>query len=319
MRKFYLVTSLFLAGCAAYWEANDFEYLNQLNTMKDAAIHSCQQLRTESFDTFYAASNQQCLQNNRQKISNQLKSLDEAKTNKDKLSLTDSIIKDYKEFDKCMVTSKLTVKNVIPENIRSYDDSYNNHDISYLERAYSICENTQYFTPEEIKRIIKDYQEIMVFRYKLPDLSSLELSLIKLRNEVTFDEKINRLIKSADANPILRKLKHAAPDFMKTKLGDNNSCPLVLLIDSMSTKGANIYSDWADAENYKFIKKDTKTLVMSAGEIEMTFVKNGQNGANVTVLKNVNKLLENFTWEYIPPISKNTVANNFFVSFALCE
>ena len=94
-----MVTSLFLAGCAAYWEANDFEYLNQPNTMKEAAIHSCRQLRTESFDAFYVASNQQCLQNNRQKISNQLKSLDKAKTNKDKLSLTDSIIKDYKEFD----------------------------------------------------------------------------------------------------------------------------------------------------------------------------------------------------------------------------
>ena len=94
MKKFYLVTSLFLAGCAAYWEASDFEYLNQLNTRKEVAIHSCQQLRIESFDTFYAAPNQKCLQSYRQRISNQLKNLDEAKTSKDKLSLTDSIIKD---------------------------------------------------------------------------------------------------------------------------------------------------------------------------------------------------------------------------------
>ena len=50
---------------------------------------------------------------------------------------------------------------------------------------------------------------------------------------------------------------------------------------------------------------------MSAGEIEMTFVKNGQDGANVTVLKNMDKLIENFTWEYVPPNKQKHSANNF--------
>ena len=131
------------------------------------------------------------------------------------------------------------------------------------------------------------------------------------QQEAAFNGKLQKILSTADKDPVLKKLKQNAPDFMMAKLGGDDKCPLFLLFDTMSKEFSDSNSDLAFPQNYKFARKNANILEVSIGDIKLKFAKNRKNGVNTIYFRNVSSDGEVVT-------SKNTIQNNSFLQ-AICQ
>lgn len=300
MKKIWLFSIILLTGCTTILESliesMNSETLAKYPVEDGKKIQSCKQLKKESFDFFY--SNQKCLSDYGGRLKVQLKEINEKSPKIYTTGFVDEYTQNLQKYDECKISQNLTVEKV-----------------GYLEYVYSICKDSAYFKEGEVKRIVADYEEIYQLRKQLLDpeklKSSIGYDLQLAQQKADFNRKLQKILTTADKNPVLKKLKQNAPDFMMAKLGSDDKCPLFLLFDTMNKEFSGINSDLAFPQNYKFVRKNANILEVYIGDIKLKFAKNRKNSVNTIYFRNVNSDGETVT-------SKNTVQNNLLLQ-AMCH
>lgn len=287
-----------LVGCSAIKEKVKFELLAEAWMIKpnsSARINSCKQLKTESFDIFYSKENQKCLKNYGESLKKQLEEMNKKDSKAVSLSFVDEVIQNRQKYGECKITNGLDI-----ENGWRY--------LEYFEELYKICKYSDYFKAGDADRIIADYKAIDQFKRQLPDLENLQSKKNSAQRKAYFEDKFNmelqEILSTVNTDPVLRKFKQNAPDFMMAEVGDSSQCPLVLLFNVLSKKASAFHSDLAFPQNYKFIRKNANILEVFIGDFELKFAKNGKNSINAIFVRMID--LEGNTIT-----SKNTAENNF--------
>ena len=295
MRKIGLLCGIaLLVGCSVIMEKVESELLAKTNAWElgsSARINSCKQLKTESFDVFYSKENQECLKNYGESLKKQLEEKNKQSSKADTLGFIDEAIQNRQKYGECKITKGLDI-----ENEWWYLD--------YFKRVYQICKGSDYFKVGDAERIIADYEAIARFKHQLPTLKDLQSKKDSAQQEADFNTRLQEILNTANTNPVLKKFKQNAPDFMMAEIDENSRCPLVLLFNVLNKKASAFHSDLAFPHNYKFIKKNANILEVFIGDFELKFAKNGKNSVNAIFVRMVD--LEGNTIT-----SKNTVENNF--------
>lgn len=300
MKKIWLFSIILLTGCTtiieSLIESMNSETLAKYPIEDGKKIQSCKQLKKESFDFFY--SNQKCLSDYGGRLKVQLKEINEKSPKIYTTGFVDEYTQNLQKYDECKISQNLTVEKV-----------------GYLEYVYSVCKDSTYFKEGDVKRIVGDYEEIYQLRKQLLDpgklKSSIGYDLQLAQQKADFNRKLQKILNTADKDPVLKKLKQNAPDFMMAKLGGDDGCPLVLFFDIMHNKASAFHSDLAFPKNYKFVRKNADVLKVFIGDFEFTFVKNQKNSVNATFIQMIDP-------EGDAIISKNTAENNFTLQM-LCN
>lgn len=300
MKKIWLFSIILLTGCTtiieSLIESMNSETLAKYPIEDGKKIQSCKQLKKESFDFFY--SNQKCLSDYGGRLKVQLKEINEKSPKIYTTGFVDEYTQNLQKYGECKISQNLTVEKV-----------------GYLEYVYSVCKDSAYFKEGEVKRIVADYEEIYQLRKQLLDpgklKSSIGYDLQLAQQKADFNRKLQKILNTADKDPVLKKLKQNAPDFMMAKLGGDDGCPLVLFFDIMHNKASAFHSDLAFPKNYKFVRKNADVLKVFIGDFEFTFVKNQKNSVNATFIQMIDP-------EGDAIISKNTAENNFTLQM-LCN
>lgn len=300
MKKIWLFSIILLTGCTTILESL-IESMNSETLAKyliedGKKIQSCKQLKEESFDFFY--SNQKCLSDYGGRLKVQLKEINEKSPKIYTTGFVDEYTQNLQKYDECKISQNLTVEEV-----------------GYLEYVYYVCKDSTYFKEGDVKRIVADYEEIYQLRKQLLEpgklKSSIGYDLQLAQQKADFNRKLQKILNTADKDPVLKKLKQNAPDFMMAKLGGDDGCPLVLFFDIMHNKASAFHSDLAFPKNYKFVRKNADVLKVFIGDFEFTFVKNQKNSVNATFIQMIDP-------EGDAIISKNTAENNFTLQM-LCN
>ncbi len=285
MKKIWLFSIILLTGCTtiieSLIESMNSETLAQYPIEDGKKIQSCKQLKKESFDFFY--SNQKCLSDYGGRLKVQLKEINEKSPKIYTTGFEDEYTQNLQKYDECKISQNLTVEEV-----------------GYLEYVYSVCKYSNYFKEGDVKRIVADYEAISQFREQLHD-PEIRYDLHHAQQEAAFNRKLQKILNTADKDPVLKKLKQNAPDFMMAKLGGDDKCPLFLLFDLINKENSDLYSDFAFPQNYKFVRKNANILEVYIGDIKLKFAKDGENSVNTIYFR------------IIRDISKNTSANNFIL------
>lgn len=267
-------------------------------------IRSCRQLKEESYDIFYAAENQKCLEENvkqMQKLSEQIEQTNDL-IKKEKL--LDDVLASSEKFDACKISKRLTVAG-FAEQSNDSAVTYWKRDkiIAYFTQVYRICENGEYFDKNDGNRIVADYQTVAWQKEK--NTAKIE-KFKELKSEISSQNQMNKKIAAllSGDNPIIRKMQQAAPDFMRVKV---NECPIIFFVQFLKENVAMFNSDFSFADNYQFKRKGADTLVLTVGDIEYTFLKKGKDRADVIVVKDVDQWGSQI-------INKSTILNNIDVS-----
>ena len=228
----------------------------------------------------------------------QLKEINEKSPKIYTTGFVDEYTQNLQKYDECKISQNLTVEEV-----------------GYLEYVYYVCKDSTYFKEGDVKRIVADYEEIYQLRKQLLEpgklKSSIGYDLQLAQQKADFNRKLQKILNTADKDPVLKKLKQNAPDFMMAKLGGDDGCPLVLFFDIMHNKASAFHSDLAFPKNYKFVRKNADVLKVFIGDFEFTFVKNQKNSVNATFIQMIDP-------EGDAIISKNTAENNFTLQM-LCN
>lgn len=302
MRKIGLLCGIvLLVGCSAIMEKISFDLLSETNVWKpdsSARINSCKQLKTESFDIFYFPSNQNCLKKYGDRLKIQFKEMNENGSDTPSLDFINEFIQNQQKYDECRMTKDLRIGN---------GWMY----LKYFEKLYNICKSSDYFKESEVNQIISDYKAIDSFKRSLPKQQDLQSKQYLAQREASFKLKLQGLLSRVNTDPVLKKFKQNAPDFMMAGIGGDDSCPLVLFFDIMHNKASAFHSDLAFPKNYKFIRKNADVLKVFIGDFEFTFVKNQKNSVNATFIQMIDP-------EGDAIISKNTAENNFTLQL-LCN
>lgn len=295
MKKIWLFSIILLTGCTTILESliesMNSETLAKYPVENGKKIQSCEQLKKESFDFFY--SNQKCLSDYGGRLKVQLKEINEKSPKIYTTGFVDEYTQNLQKYDECKISQNLTVKEV-----------------GYLKYVYFVCKDSTHFKEGDVKRIIADYEAISQFREQLHD-PEIRYNLHHAQQEAAFNGKLQKILSTAYKDPVFKKLKQNAPDFMMAKLGGDDKCPLFLLFDTMSKEFSDSNSDLAFPQNYKFSRKNANILEVSIGDIKLKFAKNRKNSVNTIYFRNVNSDGETVT-------SKNTVQNNRFLQ-AMCH
>ena len=295
MKKIWLFSIILLTGCTTILESliesMNSETLAKYPVEDGKKIQSCEQLKKESFDFFY--SNQKCLSDYGGRLKVQLKEINEKSPKIYTTGFVDEYTQNLQKYDECKISQNLTVKEV-----------------GYLKYVYFVCKDSTHFKEGDVKRIIADYEAISQFREQLHD-PEIRYNLHHAQQEAAFNGKLQKILSTVDKDPVLKKLKQNAPDFMMAKLGGDDKCPLFLLFDTMSKEFSDSNSDLAFPQNYKFARKNANILEVSIGDIKLKFAKNRKNGVNTIYFRNVSSDGEVVT-------SKNTIQNNSFLQ-AICQ
>lgn len=105
MRKISWLAILLIGGCTLMLEQSNLVSLNDSSEFRfldeQVFIRSCRQLKEESYDIFYAAENQKCLEENvkqMQKLSEQIEQTNDL-IKKEKL--LDDVLASSEKFDAC--------------------------------------------------------------------------------------------------------------------------------------------------------------------------------------------------------------------------
>lgn len=300
MKKIWLFSIILLTGCTTILESliesMNSETLAKYPIEDGKKIQSCKQLKEESFDFFY--SNQKCLSDYGGRLKVQLKEINEKSPKIYTTGFVDEYTQNLQKYDECKISQNLTVEEV-----------------GYLEYVYYVCKDSTYFKEGDVKRIVADYEEIYQLRKQLLEpgklKSSIGYDLQLAQQKADFNRKLQKILNTADKDPVLKKLKQNAPDFMMAKLGGDDGCPLVLFFDIMHNKASAFHSDLAFPKNYKFVRKNADVLKVFIGDFEFTFVKNQKNSVNATFIQMIDP-------EGDAIISKNTAENNFTLQM-LCN
>lgn len=309
MKRFCLIVILFLVGCTMILEKSNFDSLNARSGYnfpdKQALIHSCLQLKEESYDVFYTDENQKCLKENAQKIQNLSDKIDQTEDLIEKEKLLNDILASSEKFDACKITKELTVGNFNKTSDRWQSNKYWRRDgiIDYFIEAYQICENREYFDENAGNHIIADYKT--AGWQKEENTPKIE-KFSEVKREVSARNQRNKSIKEilSENNPLIRKMQQVAPDFIWVNVYE---CPIIFFVRDLKETTSLFYSDLDVLDNYKFKKKDADTLIVSAADFEFTFHKTGKDSADVIVVKDIDQ------WGN-RTVSKNTLANNILVS-----
>lgn len=295
MRKMGLLCGIaLLVGCSAIKEKVKFELLAEAWMIKpnsSARINSCKQLKTESFDIFYSKENQKCLKNYGESLKKQLEEMNKKDSKAVSLSFVDEVIQNRQKYGECKITNGLDIEN---------GEMY----LEYYKDVYQICRDSNYFKVGDADRIIADYEKIDQFKRSLPKQQDLQSKQYLAQREASFKLKLQGVLSRVNTDPVLKKFKQNAPDFMMVGIGDDDSCPLVLFFDIMHSEASAFHSDLAFPQNYKFIRKNANILEVFIGDFELKFAKNGKNSINAIFVRMID--LEGNTIT-----SKNTAENNF--------
>lgn len=308
MRKISWLAILLIGGCTLILEQSNLVSLNDSSEFRfldeQVFIRSCRQLKEESYDIFYAAENQKCLEDNAKQIQKLSEQIEQTNNLIKKEKLLDDVLVSSEKFNACKISKGLTVAGFAEQSNDSAVACWKRDKIiAYFTQVYQICENGEYFDKNDGNRIVADYQTVA--RQKEKNTPKIE-KFKELKSEISSQNQINRKIAAllAEDNLIIRKMQQAAPDFMRVKV---NKCPIIFFVQFLIEDAAKFNSDFASANNYQFKKKDADTLVLTVGDIEYTFLKKGKDRADVIVVKDVDQWGNQI-------INKSTILNNIDVS-----
>lgn len=304
MKKLNFISLLLLAGCANTLSSMELFTLNQdsKSIPHDFKVYSCETLKTKSYDVFYSDENQKCLKNAGIELETADAKSKKAQTDEDVLQASKILLKTMNKIQSCKATEDLTLREL---NKFGSPLHPNYNIINYYKSAYNKCGSSNLFDKDKINRLNTVYASIIDLQKTQYNIEqNLAKTEKKLGHSKARDEKFAKFLTTIDSNSVLSKLKQAAPDFIQTKLSTMNmTCPLIYYIEALQNFGSITNSTLADTSNYKFSKKDANTLVMKAGNMEMTFVKSGDI-VNATVMKGKNQKGQTET-------STNTFGNNW--------
>lgn len=269
MRKISWLAILLIGGCTLIVEQSNLVSLNDSSEFRfldeQVFIRSCRQLKEESYNIFYAAENQKCLEENAKQMQRLSEQIEQTNDLIKKEKLLDGVLASSEKFDACKISKRLTVASFAKQSNDSAI-AYWERDkiIAYFTQAYRICENGEYFDKNDGNHIVADYQTVA--RQKEKNTPKIE-KFRELKSEISSQNQINRKIAAllSGDNPIIRKMQQAAPDFMRVKV---NKCPIIFFVQFLKENAAMLNSDFAFADNYQFKKKGADTLVLTVGDIE---------------------------------------------------
>lgn len=307
MKKLNLINLLLLAGCASTVSSMELFTLNQKSQSipDNLKVYSCETLKAKSYDVFFSEENQKCLKIAAKELETAEEKAQKAKTNEEKQQLNKLVLKAINKLQNCKATEDLTLEEL---NKFGTDQQPNLDIINYYKSAYNKCNSSNLFEKNKVNRVNNSYSLVS---YLQKQQFSMKLHLAKAEEELNDnkakEEKLKKFLSSIDSNPVLSKLKETAPDFLPTKFNTMNiTCPLVYFIEGLHNFGSITNSTLSSASNYKFNKRNSNTLVMKAGDMEMTFVKSG-NTVNLTSMTSKNKKGKTET-------STNTLGNNWYAT-----
>lgn len=219
MRKISWLAILLIGGCTLIVEQSNLVSLNDSSEFRfldeQVFIRSCRQLKEESYDIFYAAENQKCLEENAKQMQKLSEKIEQTNDLIKKEKLLDDVLASSEKFDACKISKGLTVAG-FAEQSNDSAVAYWKRDkiIAYFTQVYQICENGEYFNKNDGNRIVADYQTVA--RQKEKNTPKIE-KFKELKSEISSQNQMNKKIAAllSGDNPIIRKMQQAAPDFMR--------------------------------------------------------------------------------------------------------
>ena len=248
MRKISWLAILLIGGCTLILEQSNLVSLNDSSEFRfldeQVFIRSCRQLKEESYDIFYAAENQKCLEDNAKQIQKLSEQIEQTNNLIKKEKLLDDVLVSSEKFNACKISKGLTVAGFAEQSNDSAVACWKRDKIiAYFTQVYQICENGEYFDKNDGNRIVADYQTVA--RQKEKNTPKIE-KFKELKSEISSQNQINRKIAAllAEDNLIIRKMQQAAPDFMRVKV---NKCPIIFFVQFLIEDAAKFNSDFASA------------------------------------------------------------------------
>lgn len=165
MRKISWLAILLIGGCTLILEQSNLVSLNDSSEFRfldeQVFIRSCRQLKEESYDIFYAAENQKCLEDNAKQIQKLSEQIEQTNNLIKKEKLLDDVLVSSEKFNACKISKGLTVAGFAEQSNDSAVACWKRDKIiAYFTQVYQICENGEYFDKNDGNRIVADYQTV---------------------------------------------------------------------------------------------------------------------------------------------------------------
>ena len=146
MRKISWLAILLIGGCTLILEQSNLVSLNDSLGFRlldeRVFIRSCRQLKEESYDIFYAAENQKCLEENAKQMQRLSEQIEQTNDLIKKEKLLDDVLASSEKFDACKISKRLTVADFAKQSNDSAVAYWECDKIlAYFTQAYRICEN----------------------------------------------------------------------------------------------------------------------------------------------------------------------------------
>lgn len=117
MRKISWLAILLIGGCTLILEQSNLVSLNDSLGFRlldeRVFIRSCRQLKEESYDIFYAAENQKCLEENAKQMQRLSEQIEQTNDLIKKEKLLDDVLASSEKFDACKISKRLTVADLL--------------------------------------------------------------------------------------------------------------------------------------------------------------------------------------------------------------
>ena len=149
MRKISWLAILLIGGCTLILEQSNLVSLNDSSEFRfldeQVFIRSCRQLKEESYDIFYAAENQKCLEDNAKQIQKLSEQIEQTNNLIKKEKLLDDVLVSSEKFNACKISKGLTVAGFAEQSNDSAVACWKRDKIiAYFTQVYQICENGEY-------------------------------------------------------------------------------------------------------------------------------------------------------------------------------
>lgn len=244
--KYLATTLLFLTSCSTIDSFISTQTISELNARSaidsQYKIETCEHLS----ESLVMQKNSECfdmLSTIKDDLNNwQSVYYDYTLPNNDKkLIVATKLVADVDTYYNCKITNKLNVKNFKDSNISSY-----------YKEVMRICHKAS--LGQLMTELVPDN---MNFQYN-------QASNFIQQNKKA-KQNFDKLISNMDSDPILKKFKIAAPEFIMTNIEFLGvSCPLVYYVSGLSVMGM-FDSTFAEANNYSFSKPSNDKLKIAVG------------------------------------------------------
>lgn len=258
------ILSMLLVSIVTCCSVSPFDSLNRRLAIDDSQkINTCEQLKADSYDTFYSEETQKCLKEDMYDAKDVYAKINKLITsNNTTIDDIENFKASYKKREKCIKPKK--AKEVYIESTR-FETEYT-YDANYYKEAYNICKDEEYFEKEKVEKILENYilkDELKSVEDKLEDKKA---EIKKQEREKEYKNYLSKL----ENDPLMQKLKAVAPDFYNLPIYESEICPSVFdfvrglqkTLQNAALVGNKKISDLYFEKNYTFQKKDNNTLVI---------------------------------------------------------